>query len=121
MLAKLKTELVELIEKRISAVYGVQHQPVVEVPPRRELGDFAFPAALHLARELRQKPRDIANSLAEQLDLPSWVREVRVEGAGYLNVFLDRSLIASRMLADGSGDAPSRHEEKITLISPVWS
>jgi arginyl-tRNA synthetase len=115
MLAKLKTELVELIEKRISAVYGVQHQPVVEVPPRRELGDFAFPAALHLARELRQKPRDIANSLAEQLDLPSWVREVRVEGAGYLNVFLDRSLFASRMLADGSGDAPSRHDEKIIV------
>jgi len=115
MLAELKTELVELIEKRISVVYGVQHQPVAEVPPRRELGDLAFPAALHLARELRQKPRDIANSLVEELDMPSWVREIRVEGAGYLNVFLDRSAIAARMLTEGSADTSSRHDVKFIV------
>lgn len=115
MLAKLKSELAELIEKRISAVYGVKHSPVVEIPPRRDLGDFAFPAALHLARELRQNPREIANSLAEDLDLPMWVREVRVEGAGYLNVFLDRSSIAAGLLRQDSTDHPLREDFKIIV------
>ncbi len=115
MLAKLKSELVELIEKRINAVYGVEHLPVVEIPPRRELGDFAFPAALHLARELRQNPRQIANSLAEDLDLPEWVNDIRVEGAGYLNVFLDRSYIAAELLSRDSTDHPLREDFKIIV------
>ncbi len=115
MLAKLKSELVELIEKRIRAVYGVEHLPVVEIPPRRELGDFAFPAALHLARELRQNPREIANSLAEDLDLPGWVQEVRVEGAGYLNVFLDRSFVAAELLTQDPADRSLREDFKIIV------
>jgi arginyl-tRNA synthetase len=115
MLAKLKSELVGLIEKRVSTVYGVEHLPVVEIPPRRELGDFAFPAALHLARELRRNPREIANSLAEDLDLPGWVREVRVEGAGYLNVFLDRSFIAAQLLSQDPADRSLREDFKIIV------
>ena len=31
-----------------------------EIPPRRELGDLAFPAALQLARVLKRPPREIA-------------------------------------------------------------
>ena len=102
MLSELKTELSERIAERISELFDLEHEPVVEVPPRRELGDLAFPAALHLARELRRKPRDIATELAEGLELPSYVQQVRVEGAGYLNFFLDRGVIGSRLLADSA-------------------
>ena len=115
MLAELKSELVELIGRRIEGVYAVEHHPVVEIPPRRELGDFAFPAALHLARELRQNPRQIATALADELDLPSWVREVRVEGAGYLNVFLDRSVAASRLLDRARSERIAEGGPKIIL------
>ena len=34
------------------------------MPPRRELGDLAFPAALQLARTLKRNPRAIAEELA---------------------------------------------------------
>ena len=43
----------------------------VEVPPRTELGDLAFPVAFELAKRLKaatgqkQNPRDIANRLAD--------------------------------------------------------
>ena len=62
----------------------------LEVPPRRELGDLAFPAALHLAQALKRKPREIAEELAAGLRRGGVVREGRVAGAGYLNLFLDR-------------------------------
>ena len=101
MLSQLKHELSELLAARIQGLFGVEHSPVIEVPPRRELGDLAFPAALHLARELRRQPREIATELADGLNLPSYVLEVRVEGAGYLNVFLDRGQMTGRML-DGA-------------------
>ena len=122
MLSGLKTELSQSIAERISVLFDLEHDPVVEVPPRRDLGDLAFPAALHLARELRRKPRDIATELAEGLDLPSFVHEVRVEGAGYLNFFLDRGAIASRLLTDSQSvretSRPNKAIVEHTNINP---
>ncbi len=100
MLSGLKAELSQRVAERIRAAFGIDHQPVVEVPPRRDLGDLAFPAALHLARELRRPPREIATELAAGLDLPPYVSKVTVEGAGYLNLFLDRGLLAARLLRE---------------------
>ncbi len=81
-------------------LYGIEHDPVVEIPPRRELGDLAFPAPLHLAKTLRRKPREIAGEVAAAWQLPAGVRELRVEGPGYLNVFLDRPAFTARLLTD---------------------
>jgi arginyl-tRNA synthetase len=102
MWAALESELKALLAARIRELYGVEHAPVVEVPPRRELGDFAFPAPLHLARQLKKPPRAIAQELLDSKDglaTPSWVREVKIAGAGYLNVFLARSQAMARLLA----------------------
>ncbi len=69
----------------------------VEVPPRTELGDLAFPVAFELAKKLKaatgqkQNPRDIASKLAEEFRDVDGVARVEIAGAGYLNVFLDRS------------------------------
>jgi len=99
MWAALEGELKSLLAARIRELYGVEHAPVVEVPPRRELGDFAFPAPLHLARSLKKPPRAIAQELLDGFAAPTWVREVRLAGAGYLNVFLARSQAMARLLA----------------------
>ena len=60
MLAVVKGELAERLSSVIRRLYGVEHDPVLEIPPRRELGDLAAPVALHLARELKKAPRAIA-------------------------------------------------------------
>ena len=115
MLSGLKTDLSKRVAERIRAVFGVEHDPIVEVPPRRELGDLAFPAALHLARELRRSPRDIANALADGMELPPNVRRVTVEGAGYLNFFLDRSAIGAQLMASPLLTGEPRDPEKIIV------
>lgn len=99
MLKALKQELAGRIAERIQKLYGVEHQPEVEAPPRRSLGDLSFPAALQIAREVRRKPREIAEEIRQDLPLPQGVREIRVEGAGYLNVYLQRSHVARELLA----------------------
>jgi arginyl-tRNA synthetase len=100
MLAPLKRELARTISGAIRQLYGIEHEPVVEVPPRRELGDLAFPAALHLAKALKRKPREVAEEIRAALPALPAARQIRVEGAGYLNVFLDRGEIAGRLLGD---------------------
>ncbi len=100
MLENRKQELARRVAEAVRAAFGVEHDPVVEIPPRRELGDLAFPAALHLARTLKRPPRAISEELRSALPWPEWVREARVEGAGYLNVFLARGEAASALLRE---------------------
>src|SRR5436305_4999011 len=73
----------------------------LEVPPRRGLGDLSSPAGLQLARVLKRNPRAIAEELAAALRRPDVVRDVQVQGAGFLNFYLDRRAFTAALL-----DAP---------------
>ncbi len=71
----------------------------MEVPPRTELGDLAFPIAFELAKQIKQKggekrpPRSIAETLKPSIESIPAVNRVEVAGAGYLNVFFDRATL----------------------------
>ena len=101
MWTELKAQLASEIARAIRERLGVEHAPALEVPPRRELGDLASPAGMQLARILKRNPRAIAEDLAGALrqsgSLPL-VREIKVLGAGYLNVFLDRRAFTAAAL-----------------------
>ena len=91
----LAADLARVIEER----FGVDHEPVLEVPPRRELGDLSSPAAMQLARVLKRNPRAIAEELAQALPKrPEMVRDVQVQGAGFLNFFLDRRVFVAALM-----------------------
>ena len=107
---ELKSELATALKARIAEVFAVEHDPVIQVPPRRALGDLAAPAALHLAKTLRKKPRDIAAEIADGFALPDVVQKLSIEGAGYLNLFLDRSAVAARLL-EGEVFPTSEHDD----------
>src|SRR6185436_12137948 len=78
----------------------------VEVPPRTELGDLAFPVAFELAKRLKaatgqkQNPREIAARLADEMRNTEGVSRVDVAGAGYLNLYLDRAAFVLRALGE---------------------
>ena len=115
MLSVLKAELSARVAGRIRELYGIEHSPLVEIPPRRELGDLSFPAGLKLARELKKNPRAIGEEIAAGLELPEVVREVRVEGAGYLNLYLDRPAIVRRLLEEPVVDETRAGEGKVIV------
>ncbi|HYS07013.1 MAG TPA: arginine--tRNA ligase [Candidatus Dormibacteraeota bacterium] len=70
----------------------------VEYPPRPGMGDLATPVAFELAKRLRRPPRQIAQELAASFPALPGVLRVEAGGAGYLNIFLDRTA-AARALA----------------------
>lgn len=98
--ARLAADLARVIRER----FGVEHEPLLEVPPRRELGDLASPAPMQLARVLKRNPRAIAEEIKgalgslETLETPQMIRDVQVQGAGFLNFFLDRRLFAAGLM-----------------------
>lgn len=84
----LKQAAVQAVEK----AFGVELTEVaMEMPPKPELGDIALPLAFDLARVVKKPPRRIAEELAPALACVDGVERVEVAGAGYLNVYLDRT------------------------------
>src|SRR5947199_3050343 len=98
MWMELKKGLAADLARVIQEPFGVAHEPLLEVPPRRELGDLSSPAAMQLARVLKRNPRAIAEELAAALPRPHLVRDVQIQGAGFLNFFLDRRAFAAALM-----------------------
>ncbi len=103
----------EAVRSAINRVFDIDLVEFsVEVPPRTELGDLAFPIAFELAKRLKaatgqkQNPRDIANRIADEIRRVEGVVRVEVAGAGYLNLYLDRASFVLRSLDQPQAAAP---------------
>ena len=100
MLETIRTRLADAVREAVRQRFGAEVERVaLERPPKAALGDLASPVAFDLAKTLKKAPRAIAADLAPAVALPAGVREARVEGAGYLNFFLDRGPVVERLLA----------------------
>lgn len=94
-----------MVARKIAAASGLELEKIaqaIEVPPRPEMGDFAFPC-FTLAKELRKAPPLIARELAEKVD-PQGIERAEALGP-YLNIFLDKGAfvgaIVEKVLAQG--------------------
>jgi arginyl-tRNA synthetase len=103
-LIELQNKLKTALRAAAGELFQIElEQLVVEVPPRTELGDLAFPIAFELAKQIKQKtgekraPRTIAETLKTALEGIAEVSRVEVAGAGYLNVFFDRAQLISEL------------------------
>ncbi|MEX0880738.1 MAG: arginine--tRNA ligase [Thermoanaerobaculia bacterium] len=107
MLDRVRGALSDAIRAAAREKFGASIERVVlERPPKLVLGDLACPVAFDLAKSLKRAPRAIAAELALAVRLPAGVREAKVEGAGYLNFFLDRGPIVGYLLEGAAGPAP---------------
>lgn len=59
----------------------------LEVPPRKELGDFSTNIAMQASRVLRCNPRIIAQALVDNLKCEQ-VQRLEIAGAGFINLYL---------------------------------
>ncbi len=122
------SEINEVLRERIRATaraaFDVELDQVAsETPPKTELGDFAFPVAFELAKKIKQEtgekrnPREIAELLKASLEEFDFISEIKVAGAGYLNVYLNRTkFLAERVGAD---PLPRRRHSESTGATKV--
>jgi len=86
----------------------------LEIPPNRAMGDLAWPGALPLARVLKRSPRQIAEAVAAAARWPSGIVRAEVAGPGFLNLYLDRAELLSRLLT-GASSAGTAAGQKIVV------
>lgn len=69
---------------------------LVEVPPKQELGDYAFPC-FSLAKELKKSPAEIAKDLAEKIKIDG----MQIKSTGpYLNFFINNTDYVKNILQE---------------------
>jgi arginyl-tRNA synthetase len=107
-----------------SLVDGPVQPPVLERPPKAELGDYSTNAAMMLARSLGQQPREIAERLGEVLTerLGDELERAEVAGPGFLNLFMSdrwyvRSIAAIVAAADDYGRGQSGRRVNVEFVS----
>ncbi len=94
-------EITHALQRLIHDVFNLDLR-VELTRPDEQFGDYATNVALQLAGRVGQKPRDIAEQLAEKLkaELGDQVRAVTIAGPGFINISLsDSALLSSAQTA----------------------
>jgi len=92
---KLKEEVNTLI-KDAFAKAGIDAEPIgVTDATKPEFGDFQFNGAMALAKQLKQNPRQIAQTILENLETDGMLQKAEIAGPGFINLWLNPEWIAA--------------------------
>lgn len=88
--------IIELLSAQIENMDAEEIGSLLEIPPKSDMGDFAFPC-FKLAKVFRKAPPVIAAELKEKIGCPDFLDKVECLG-GYLNFFVDKSIFAKQIV-----------------------
>lgn len=89
-----KKKVAELIKEHVSLDLE-KIEGAIEIPPRPEMGDFAFPC-FQLAKEMRMAPNKIAEELKNKINADGFER---IECLGpYINFFADKGVFTKNTI-----------------------
>ena len=92
----MKNQIVNLLSQNIEVLTSEEISQLIEVPPKPEMGDFAFPC-FRLAKSYHKAPPMIAQDLKESIGDQAFLSEIKVVG-GYLNFYVDKAQYAQQII-----------------------
>ena len=98
----MKNKIVDLIAAHVDGLTKEDIAALIEIPPKPELGDFAFPC-FRLAKTMRKAPQMIAADIKEAIGDVDFLEEIQVQGA-YINFFINKQIFVKSMLNDAFAD-----------------
>lgn len=98
----MKDKIVEILAKNIEGVAASDIENLIEIPPKPELGDFAFPC-FTLAKTLRKAPQMIAEDIKNKIGTNEILEKVEAQGA-YINFFVKKELYIKSMIDNAFSD-----------------
>ncbi len=91
-----KQIVAESLSKSIKEIDQKEIEQMIEVPPNKDMGDYAFPC-FKLAKVFRKAPNLIAEELSKEIDILPGISEVKNLG-GYVNFFIDNSELSKGVI-----------------------
>lgn len=93
-----KIAIANCLKEKIEDLTLEEIVALIEVPPNKEMGDYAFPC-FKLAKVFRKAPNMIAAELAETIEAKGEISKVMPLG-GYVNFFVNKSQLAESVIKD---------------------
>lgn len=94
----LKEQIKEMIKSALNELF-IKFDPeniVVEVPKKREQGDFSTNIAMQLTKVLKDNPRNIAEKIVEVLSKnTNEIKTIEIAGPGFINIYLNDEYVFS--------------------------
>lgn len=90
-----------LIANKIAKITNVDENELmeyIEVPPKPEMGDYAFPC-FKLAKVLKKSPVVIATEILNQLEKNEYIERIEQQ-AGYLNFYINKEKLVKTVLEE---------------------
>lgn len=113
----MKKKVVEYISNYIKELEQSEIEKLLEIPPKPDMGDFAFPC-FRLAKVYRKAPQIIAEELKNKMEPAEFLSSVENMG-GYLNFYVNKEQFAKEMVLQASADhygSSSEGENKTICI-----
>ena len=92
----MKNKIVDLISANVEGLTREDIFDLIEIPPKQELGDFAFPC-FRLAKTLHKAPQMIAGDIKDAIGEVDFLQDIQVQGA-YLNFFVKKDIYVKSMV-----------------------
>ena len=93
-----KVAIANCLKEKIEELTLEEIIALIEVPPNKEMGDYAFPC-FKLAKVFRKSTNMIATDLAESIEAKGEISKVIPLG-GYVNFFVNKSQLAESVIKD---------------------
>lgn len=96
LMADFKKLISEIIKSEIEDLTIEEITALIEVPPNKEMGDYAFPC-FKLAKIFRKAPNAIAEDLAVKIQPTDDINKI-VNLGGYVNFFVNKESLAKKVI-----------------------
>ncbi|KXZ39348.1 arginyl-tRNA synthetase [Alkalithermobacter thermoalcaliphilus JW-YL-7 = DSM 7308] len=93
-----KLEIAENISSQVQEMTLEEIISLIEVPPNKEMGDYAFPC-FKLAKVYRKSPNIIAQEISSKLQNTESIESINVLG-GYINFFVNKKQLAQTVIKE---------------------
>lgn len=92
----MKNKIIDLLAAQIEGMSKEDISATIEIPPKPEMGDFAFPC-FRLAKTMHKAPNMIAADIKKAIGDVDYLDRIEVKGA-YLNFFVKTEVFVKSMI-----------------------
>ena len=99
----MKNKIADLLGQQIPELSNEEILPLLEIPPKSDMGDFAFPC-FRLAKIYHKAPPMIAQDLVNAIGNQPFLSEVKAVG-GFLNFYVNKEQFAHQIIEKYMSDS----------------
>ncbi len=96
-MSTIQNQLRASFSQAIKELYSIDADPVLVPTGSAQFGDYQCNAAMGIAKQLKSKPRDIAEAIKNKVNLSGIVDKLEIAGPGFINIYLSSAWLGQKL------------------------